>query len=96
MTQHSRRDSSLLPTGAPEFFRRRGLEITGAALAVLGVLLAVAMGTYSADDPSWNNATGRAAENLAGIPGAYAADLVIQTLGLAGALAPIPTHFCRH
>ncbi len=89
MTQHSRRDSSLLPTGAPEFFRRRGLEITGAALAVLGVLLAVAMGTYSADDPSWNNATGRAAENLAGIPGAYAADLVIQTLGLAGALAPL-------
>ena len=89
MTQHSRRDSSLLPTGAPEFFRRRGLEVTGAALAVLGVLLAVALGTYSPEDPSWNNATGRAAENLAGTPGAYAADLVIQTLGLAAALAPL-------
>ncbi|MBT3396408.1 MAG: hypothetical protein HN423_04430, partial [Alphaproteobacteria bacterium] len=67
MTQDSeRRSSSLLPAGATEFFRRRALEITGAALAITGGLLALSMGSYSPDDPSWNNATGRAAENFVG------------------------------
>ncbi|MBT4710417.1 MAG: DNA translocase FtsK [Alphaproteobacteria bacterium] len=90
MTQDSeRRSSSLLPAGATEFFRRRALEITGAALAITGGLLALSMGSYSPDDPSWNNATGRAAENFVGTPGAYVADIVIQTLGVAGALAPV-------
>ena len=89
MTQDSRRDSTLLPAGAAAFLRRRALEITGAVLAATGALLALAMATYSPDDPSWNNATGRAAENLMGLPGAYSADLVIQTLGVAGALVPV-------
>ena len=89
MTQDFRRDSPLLPAGATAFLRRRALEITGAVLATPGALLAVAMATYSPDDPSWNNATGRAAENLMGLPGAYSADLVIQTLGVAGALVPV-------
>ena len=89
MTQDFRRDSTLLPAGATAFLRRRALEITGAVLATPGALLAVAMATYSPDDPSWNNATGRAAENLMGLPGAYSADLVIQTLGVAGALVPV-------
>ena len=89
MTQHSRREPSLLPAGAPAFLRRRVLEIAGAGLAVAGALLGIAMASYAPEDPSWNNATGRAAENLVGIPGAYAADLGLQTLGLAGAVAPL-------
>ena len=90
MTQDTRRDSStLLPAGAAEFFRKRALEITGAVLATTGGLLAVSLASYSPDDPSWNNATARAVENIAGLPGAYVADIVIQTLGVVGALVPV-------
>ena len=90
MTQDTRRDSStLLPAGAAEFFRKRALEITGAVLATTGGLLAVSLASYSPDDSSWNNATARAVENIAGLPGAYVADIVIQTLGVVGALVPV-------
>ena len=90
MTQDTRRGSStLLPVGAAEFFRKRALEITGTVLVIVGGLLALSMASYSPDDPSWNNATAQAAENFAGLPGAYAADIVVQTLGIAGALVPV-------
>lgn len=60
------------------------------AVAVLvgatGVGLALALLSYHPGDPSFNSATGVAARNLLGRPGAYVADLSLQSIGIAAAL----------
>ena len=60
-----------------------------AALAGVGCL-GVALLTWSVEDPSLNHATSARVHNLLGAPGAIAADIVMQMLGLAcvAALAP--------
>jgi S-DNA-T family DNA segregation ATPase FtsK/SpoIIIE len=61
-------------------------ETIGFALGALGLALLLALLTYNPADPSLDTATGGAARNLAGAPGAFAADLLLQFLGLAGTL----------
>ena len=78
----------LLPAGLRLFFRHRTFEAIGVALATTAVLLALALVTYNAADPSWNNATVTSPRNMIGMPGAYASDLLLQTLGLGAALVP--------
>ena len=70
---------------------RRGLVVlAGLALVGLAVALLLACLGYHPGDPSWNTATGGAAKNLLGRPGAVAADLALQNLGLAALLLPLP------
>ncbi len=78
----------LLPTGSGPFFARRLSELGGLALGGIAAVLAVALITYSAADPSFNSAGGGTPANLVGRPGAYGADLLLQWLGLAAALVP--------
>ena len=78
----------LLPSGSGPFFARRLSELAGLTLGVLAAVLAVALVTYSTADPSFNSASGSATANLIGRPGAYGADLLLQWLGLAGAIVP--------
>ncbi len=59
---------------------------TAGLLLAAGVLLAVALASYDPADPSLNTATLRPAHNHAMLPGAIAADLLLQGFGLAGAL----------
>ncbi len=66
--------------------RRRLSEIGALVLGCAGVALLAALLSYNAHDPSFNTATKDAATNLAGPPGAVAADLLLQGLGLAGVL----------
>ena len=79
----------LLPSGTAAFFRRRMIEIGGLVLAVLGVLLLLACLTFRASDPSLNFATEAAPQNMLGLPGAYMADLALQSFGLVGLLSPL-------
>ena len=79
----------LLPVGVQVFFRHRAFEAFGITLATGAVLLGLALVTYNAGDPSWNNAVRSTPHNLMGMPGAYASDLLLQTLGAAGGLVPI-------
>ena len=79
----------LLPSGSGPFFARRLSELAGLALGALAAVMAVALVTYSAADPSFNSASGGATANLIGRPGAYGADLLLQWLGLAAALLPL-------
>ena len=65
--------------------RRLG-ELGGLALALAGVTLLVALASYAPDDPSLDTAARVAVHNLAGPIGAILADLLLQFLGLAGAL----------
>ena len=78
----------LLPSGSGPFFARRLSELAGLALVALAAVIAVALVSYSAADPSFNSASSNASANLIGRPGAYGADLLLQWFGLAAALVP--------
>ena len=56
------------------------------ALFVATLLMAVALATYRASDPALNTASGATAQNLAGLPGAWFADLALTLFGPAVAL----------
>src|SRR6266545_2412167 len=83
------RKTAIPPEGGRDFLRRRMMELVGAAVAGLGVVLLLALFTYSPGDPSLNHATGRAPHNTMGVPGAYISDLLLQTFGLAIVLVPV-------
>ena len=83
------RKTAILPEGGRDFLRRRLMELVGAATAGSGTLLLAALFTYTPTDPSMNHATAQVAHNLAGAPGAYVSDLLLQTFGLAIFLVPI-------
>jgi S-DNA-T family DNA segregation ATPase FtsK/SpoIIIE len=74
---------ALLPPSVAAFLRRRMVELGGAALLCLGLAILLALASYHGADPSFNHAVARAPLNLLGLPGAYAADLLLQSLGLA-------------
>jgi S-DNA-T family DNA segregation ATPase FtsK/SpoIIIE len=66
--------------------RRRLAEVAAIALAIAGAMLLVAIGSYHPGDPSPDTATAAAVANLAGRPGAAAADILLQGFGVAGLL----------
>ncbi len=66
--------------------RRRLRELGGIALLSLAMMAALALATWSVHDPSLSHATDARVHNLLGRPGAIAADLLMQLLGL-GSLA---------
>src|ERR1700728_277074 len=66
--------------------RRRLREVGGIALISLAMMAALALATWSVQDPSLSHATDAPVRNLLGHPGAITADLMMQLLGL-GSLA---------
>ncbi len=76
-------DESVVPEALRRFLWRRTYELSGLALTTIILTLAVALATWSADDPSLNHATGIRAGNWLGSTGAIIADLLMQPLGLA-------------
>jgi DNA segregation ATPase FtsK/SpoIIIE, S-DNA-T family len=70
--------------------RRRLSELAGLALISLAVLGAIALATWSIQDPSLSHATQKPIHNLLGFPGAIFADLAMQLLGLASILLLVP------
>jgi len=73
----------LLPESAREFLKRRGAELVGLGFALVGIALTLALGSYDANDTSWLNATPDAPRTILGLPGAFLADPLLRTLGLA-------------
>ncbi len=66
--------------------QRRLREAGGIALISIALLAALALATWSVQDPSLSHATDAPVHNLLGLPGAIAADMMMQLLGL-GSLA---------
>ncbi|MBT6406818.1 MAG: hypothetical protein HOK06_04380, partial [Rhodospirillaceae bacterium] len=77
---------AILPTGATEFLRRRFSEGVGLLLVAAAAFLILSLLGYSPGDPSLNSAAAGEARNPFGIPGSITADLMLQTIGLAGVL----------
>jgi len=80
-----------LPDDIGAALRRRLRELGGLALIAGVAAVAAALATWSVNDPSLSHATGAPARNLLGTPGAIAADLMMQLLGLASIalIAPV-------
>ncbi|OHC75746.1 MAG: cell division protein FtsK [Rhodospirillales bacterium RIFCSPLOWO2_12_FULL_58_28] len=76
----------LLPEGAGDILRRRLAEASGLALIAAAAAVLTALYSYNPGDPSLNNATAAAPHNFLGVQGAYIADLMLQSFGLAGCL----------
>ena len=67
-------------------------EVAGLLLLSLGLLMLLSLVSYHAQDPSWDTAAGETRpQNLIGYPGAFAADLLLQTFGLAAFGFPLLT-----
>ena len=73
-----------------DILRRRLSELAGLALITLALLAAVALATWSVQDPSLSHATQTPVRNLLGFPGAIFSDLAMQLLGLAAVLLLVP------
>src|SRR5471032_3444039 len=73
-----------------DILRRRLSEIAGLALITLALLGAIALTTWSVQDPSLSHATQSPIHNLLGFSGAIFSDLAMQLLGLASMLLLMP------
>jgi len=73
-----------------DILRRRLSELAGLALLTVALLGAIALATWSVQDPSLSHATQKPIFNLLGLPGAIFSDLAMQLLGLASILLLLP------
>jgi S-DNA-T family DNA segregation ATPase FtsK/SpoIIIE len=72
------------------FFRRRLAETIGLVLLAFCVAMALALATWSVEDPSFNHAVDGEVRNILGFPGAVVSDLVMQLVGLASLALLVP------
>jgi DNA segregation ATPase FtsK/SpoIIIE, S-DNA-T family len=79
-----------LPASIREALTRRLRELAGLSLIALSGVVAAALMTWSAQDPSLSHATSRAIRNIVGYPGAIGADLLMQILGLGAIMLILP------
>src|SRR5690242_20143658 len=73
-----------------DMIRRRISESGGIALITLSALIAVALATWSVQDPSLSHAIDGPVRNFLGTPGAIGADLLMQLFGLAATVFVLP------
>ena len=75
--------ASFLPDSVSTMLKKRLTELAGIGLMVLAITLALALVTFNHADPSANTGTGGIATNMVGLAGAYVADILMQTVGIA-------------
>src|SRR5674476_639092 len=73
-----------------DIVRKRLSELAGLVLLTLALIGAIALATWSVQDPSLSHATQKPIHNLLGFPGAIFSDLAMQLLGLASILLLVP------
>lgn len=85
--KRKKQSTPFLPESLQVFMARRMVDGVALALGLIGVALVLALATYNHTDPSWNTARDESLNgihNIMGLPGAYMADLFLQTIGLGG------------
>lgn len=87
MAKHSNKNGATQPASyrgmAQQFIKRRISELAGLLILVIAVMLTASLLSFYPTDPSLNNTADGPAQNWLGVPGAYAAELLLQTVGLA-------------
>ncbi len=80
-----KKKSSFLPESLQAFIARRLVDVVALAFLGLGAFMMAALLSYDRTDPSWNSSGAEDAvvQNVAGLQGAYVADILAQTLGYA-------------
>ena len=81
MAYQTRQREPLLDSNTAEAIEKRGKELLGIALVVLGVMSAMMIGSYTPDDPNWMLATDAPAQNWLGRMGASLAALLFMIVG---------------
>jgi S-DNA-T family DNA segregation ATPase FtsK/SpoIIIE len=84
MAYQVRQRDPLFDSTTQAVIERRGKELLGLALLALALLVAMMLGSYSQDDPSWMAATEEPAQNLLGRFGASIAQPTMIIVGWAG------------
>lgn len=79
---HARQRDPLFDQTTRAALERRGKEAAGAALIILGILVAMMLGSWSPDDPSFGSATDAPAMNMLGGLGAMIASALIMIAGM--------------
>lgn len=81
----------LLPEAVREFFVRRIYEGVGGCLLLVAAATVLALASYHSGDPSLNTGTSNdiPVRNMLGTSGAYTADFLLQSLGIAAVFMPI-------
>ncbi len=74
------------PSSVREFCTRRLQEGVGLFCVLAAVFIAVSLLSFHGADPSFNQTGGEQIHNSGGVIGAYIADLLLQTVGLASVL----------
>jgi len=90
ITRHSLDATAFLPDGIRLALRRRVREIAGIGLIGLALTATVALASWSVKDPSLTHATAAKVRNLLGVPGAAAADLLMQLMGISAIALGLP------
>ena len=75
------------------FIIKRLLEIIGFIIVIIGLLLLVALVTYSPSDPNFIFPENTKIKNILGFQGSYTSDLFFQSIGLISYLVPFTLFF---
>ena len=70
------------------FVAKRLIEIFGAITSIFGILLLLALISYSPEDPNFIFPENTKIENLLGFQGSYVSDIFLQSIGLISFLIP--------
>ncbi|QUJ76477.1 DNA translocase FtsK 4TM domain-containing protein [Sulfitobacter albidus] len=81
MAYQTRGRDPLLDSNMSEAIEKRGKELLGVVLVVLGVMAAMMIGSYTPDDPNWMLATDAPAQNWLGRMGASLAAPLFMIVG---------------
>ncbi len=80
----SQEETPFLPESFTQAVQKRFKQFLGIILGFFGGILSLALISYSTLDPSLNVATNKPVSNWLGYAGSYTADIIYQSLGLAG------------
>jgi S-DNA-T family DNA segregation ATPase FtsK/SpoIIIE len=89
MAYQTRGRDPLLDSRTQAAIEKRGKELLGISLAGIGVLTAMAIGSYSPDDPNWLVATDAPVQNWLGRSGASLTHPLFMIVGWAAWIMPL-------
>ncbi|ETX15394.1 cell division protein FtsK [Roseivivax halodurans JCM 10272] len=88
MAYQARGRDPLFDTDMANALERRGKELLGLALVVVGLMLAAMIGTYTPEDPSWMSSTDAPVQNALGRIGAAIAAPLFMIFGAGNWVLP--------